>query len=189
MKKILLTTSVLAALISSGTAFADTNKNFSTGTITFTGEITNVSCSFDNSNATVDLGKPSALVLTKDGDSSPLATTELIFSKCELGSTEGGNSEIPVVSQVAITVLEGTPVPNSSNPNLWKVNGSAENVGLEVQIADKVIPVAGLSAEDAVTVDLVKAGNKVKVGGKIVATGKATPGSVNAVVEIVATFK
>lgn len=197
MKKSILAVSALSALLSTGAAFAQ-NSNSSEGQITFEGLITNVSCSFASSNATVKLGEASALTFTGEGSRGGYGTTDLVFSNCNLAGNEVTEGEpgsevttgIPAVSQVAISVAPGTAAKDNKQ-DLWQVSGGASGVGLEVKIEGKVVPSSGV-AEDAAgfTYNLAEKNSKVKVEGELVAINEeVTAGTVNATLNIKASYK
>lgn len=191
MKKNILTASALVALLSSGAAFAQSNS--STGQITFEGLITNVSCSFESSNATVKLADASALTFKKAGDRGGYGTTDLVFSRCNLAGNAVGEGEeqvgVPAVSQVAISVTPGTAAAGDNN--LWEIGGATSNLGLEVKLDNTVVPSTGVAEGSTdFTYNLAEKNSKIKVEGELVATGATVkPGIVRATLEIKATYK
>lgn len=150
MKKNLLAVSALAALMSSGVAFAQVD-NKEDGDITFTGKVTNAACTLETVGATVQLGSVSARQLAAKNFSS-WKDSSIEFSGCNLGLAEDEQDQ--AAKKITLTIVGGTGVEGKEA--YWANQAEAEvGVGIELRIDGKPVPSAGLSGENALTKDIV----------------------------------
>lgn len=177
MKKALLATATLSLLLTSGAAFAQSD-NFSTGSVSFIGEVSTGSCDM----APVDDVKLGSVTVKKFADANAhgsWGTTTIKFEGCDLG--EGDDK----VQSMTLTVVGDTA--HSGNADLWPNAGLANNVGVEVEIdGKKLIPADGLVVEKQFGANATTMNFSVR--GRMVSTGSATAGDVKLNLPFVADF-
>lgn len=190
-EKTLLATATLSLLLTSGVALA---QNTSSGSINFTGSVTNAACTVDgqgpNGAINIALGQYGQKELSESGKFTGWSEERLSFSNCILKLDE----------ETALTGIDleitGSGKATTANSQLFsnEATGGAGNVGVEIRVDDVLVdPINGLTAK----APLVKSGSdenavgsvSFKVAGRIVATDKATPGAVAASVKFNAIYR
>lgn len=182
MKKLSL--ALVAALSLSTAVFAQVPG--ANGQIKFTGTITEKGCTIVAGNsAIVNLGAmPKAALKNSKG---AWGESQLKFVDCNIDLQEGATP----LQAVQLTI---TPGFNASfSPDLWANNGTAEGVGVEVQIADEngmqdVTP-AGIAEPLVANIDPVNDSATYQVRGRMVGDENVTAGSVESIISFVASYK
>lgn len=184
MKKLSL--ALVAALSLSTAAFAQTAG--SDGQIKFTGTITEKGCTIIAGNsANINLGsKPQAnLMKEKYG---AWGTGQVRFVDCNL-EIDGKKPEKPLQT-VSITIQKGAKSTVTTAPDLWANDGSAQNVGIEVEIDGQKITPNGTPSPLEAKIDSVNGTAIYNVRGRMVgADSGVTAGSVETTVSFTASYK
>ncbi|HIW05717.1 MAG TPA: fimbrial protein [Candidatus Ignatzschineria merdigallinarum] len=177
MKK--LTLALAAAMALSSAAYAQSSS--ATGTIDFSGEVTTAACSVTSD--TINLFSHTTRELGADG-SGKWGTGNIHFYGCDLDPASSGANTITSVS------VEVSPGSASEDSKVWKNLGTAKNVGVEIEMQGQPILPAG-NVGTGIVAQLTDAGAKIEVAGRTTKVNgtDATPGTVNAKVNFVATFK
>lgn len=170
MKKLTLALAV-AALSLSTSAFA-ADAAHAQGEIKFTGMVTTAGCTVvpNDSNSSINLGSVPVAKLQNKG-TSPWVTGEIKFEGC----AAEGESELNTVS---LTVNHGLAV--KENSTLWLNEGSAQNVGVNVQISGDEGFTAVLPDGSSAPIKAAIKGETAiyKVQGQMVGTGVVGAGTV-----------
>lgn len=184
MKKLSL--ALVAALSLSTAVFAQVPG--ANGQIKFTGTITEKGCTIVAGNsAIVNLGAmPKAALKNSKG---AWGESQLKFVDCNIDFKEGTGAT--KLQAVQLTINPG--FNSSLSPDLWANNGTAEDVGVEVQIADEngmqdVTP-AGVTTPLVANIDPVNDSATYQVRGRMVGGENVTAGSVESIISFVASYK
>ncbi|MFJ2988912.1 fimbrial protein [Collimonas sp. NPDC087041] len=124
MKKLVAATAVIAMFSFTQGAFAQTAPGGS-GTIKFTGEIVAGACGISPGTAdqTVPLGQVPVSLFTNAGDRSSPESFDIVLTDCNTA----------VAGTAKFTFSGQAPV---AKPDLFAVNGGAQNVGLRLQASN-----------------------------------------------------
>lgn len=178
MKKLSLTLA-LATVTFSTAAFAAGGST--TSTINFKGFVTDSACTVSPVED-VDLGSISVKTLTA-GTKGGWGTSEIIFTDCNL-DVEGEKK-----SKIHLSVLPGAQADTAGL--FWGNEGDAAGVGVEVEIAGQSVKPTGLSADNAIKIDILGDTVRTKVRGRTVnsGAGAVAEGSVSTRINFVAEYK
>lgn len=187
MKKLSL--ALVAALSLSTAAFAQTAGTAgSDGQIKFTGTITEKGCTIIAGNsATVNLGSMPKAHLMKQKYGA-WGTGQVRFVDCNL-EIDGKKPEKPLQT-VSITIQKGAKSTVTTAPDLWANDGTAENVGIQVEIDGQQVTPNGQTEPLEAKIDSVNGTATYNVRGRMVgAETGVTAGSVETTVSFVASYK
>lgn len=189
MKK--LTLALVAALSLSTAVFAQESVPGANGQIKFTGTITEKGCTIVAGNsAIVNLGAmPKAALKNSKG---AWGESQLKFVDCNLELKDGAKEGVKRLESVQLTINPGFGA-SFAPERLWANNGTAEGVGVEVEIADnqgmqKVTP-AGITTPLVADIDPVNDSATYQVRGRMVGDAEVTAGSVESIISFVASYK
>lgn len=152
-----------------------------TNAINFKGFVTDSACTVSPVED-VDLGSISIRTLTA-GNKGGWGTSEIIFTDCNLDA-DGEMKE-----KITLSVLPGMQAGTSGK--YWANEGDAGGVGVEVEIAGRSIKPAGISGEEAISLNILGETVKTTVRGRTVNSGEGnvSEGTVSARINFVAEYK
>lgn len=176
MKKIVL---ALAATTLFSSAFAQTFENSSSGEITFSGEVTTAACSMTSEN--VPLYSYTVRDLAGATATGEWGQGSIRFINCDLGTGDDA------ISSVDVSFAKSTGV--GTNNRFWSNQGTATNVGVEIQVAGA--PLLPATADAPINVALQATGSTLLVQGRTVklSADDATPGTVKQALRFNAVYK
>ncbi len=172
MKKLVLALAATAAL--SSAAFA---QNSSDANIEISGTINESACSMKIKS--IDFQSMSIREFAQSGATTGWKSTDIVFADCELSGGAGGNP----IDSVDLEVRSGFAADGSAD--YWANNGTAQNVGVELEVNNTSVKPAGEKFPALQLVD----GKKVPVRARLVATGTVEAGSVETAIGVVANYK
>ena len=186
MKK--LTLALVAALSISSAAFAQVPG--ANGQIKFTGTVTEKGCTIVAGNsAIVNLGAMPKAALKNS--KSAWSESQLKFVDCNLELKDGAKEGAKRLESVQLTTNSGFNASFSSD--LWANNGTAEGVGVEVEIASKIgmhkVTPAGITTPLVADIDPVNDSATYQVRGRMVGDKSVTAGSVESIISFVASYR
>lgn len=179
MKKLTL---ALAAILSLSTAaFAQEDPGpvvGSSGQVKFTGTVTKAGCTIvTGNNATIDLGSVPEETLKESY--TAWSTGEIKFEGCLLNDQE--------ITTVNLTIEPGPEM--GSNNEVWGNNGTAADVGIEVEIKNTQVPPTGVITPIEAKIDQVNGTAIYPVRARMVGGTEVTAGSVDQTISFVASYQ
>lgn len=186
-KKTLIVATAIMATISTASVYADiiTTKDFGGGTITFHGSVTEAPCSIamGDDKLDVDLGQVSKNMLSAADKGSTPVDIKIHLNSCQFEATGGGVVTTPDYGKLSKVDVEFVNY-NSSNVSNGLLHNDGDATNVSVQLLDGVGLPVDLSR--VVTADkaqqLKGSAGEITFKARMLASGSATAGSVNATV-------
>ncbi|EHF4788528.1 TPA: fimbrial protein [Salmonella enterica] len=190
-RKTALAVMTISAVVCGSSAFAaDPTGSFGTGSIHFTGTVTNSPCNVapgDDALA-VSFGQVSHKTLTAVGDTSPSQPVVIHLTDCSF-DPDGGTPSNPVGLMSKVNVAFTGP-STTDNKAFTNTLGSAGNVAVQLLKSDNTTVIEANSIPTQADAQQLQAGdNQLRFFARLIAVGgAASPGSVDATVTYTLTY-
>lgn len=183
-KKTLIVATAIMATISTASVYADiiTTKDFGGGTITFHGSVTEAPCSIamGDDKLDVDLGQVSKNMLSAANNGSTPVDIKIHLNSCQFEATGLTPLDYGKLSKVDVEFANY----NSSDVSNGLLHNDGDATNVSVQLLDgmgKPVNLSKVATKDSAQ-QLTAAVGEIALKARMLASGAATAGSVNATV-------
>ncbi|ECI5748669.1 fimbrial protein StdA [Salmonella enterica subsp. enterica] len=189
-RKTALAVMTISAVVCGSSAFAaDPTGSFGTGSIHFTGTVTNSPCNIapgDDALA-VSFGQVSHKMLAAVGDTSSSQPVVIHLTDCSFDPDTTGTPANPVglMSRVNVAFTGASTTDHKA----FVSTGTATNVAVQLLKSDNTTVIEANSVPAQTDAQQLQAGdNQLRFFARLLATGVATPGSVDSTVTYTLTY-
>lgn len=188
-RKTALAVMTISAVVCGSSAFAaDPTGTFGTGTIRFTGAVTNSPCNVapgDDALA-VSFGQVSHKMLAAADATSPSQPVVIHLTDCSFDSDTTGTNPVGLMSKVNVAFTGA----NTQDNKAFVSTGSATKVAVQLLKSDNTTVIEANSIPTQADAQQLQAGdNQLRFFARLIAVGgAATPGSIDATVTYTLTY-